>query len=181
MKHFLLGLLITCCVGLSCLLAAPVAMADPLQPGAKAPDFLMPATNNQQVSLQQYKGKYVVMVFYPMDNTPGCTVQLCSLRDTVKAFYAANTAILAVNAGGVASHQRFADRQDFPFPLASDSGSKTANAYGVNRSFGMANARTVFIISPFGKVIFSEEGMPTPETLLEAIKQHQKKNLSAIR
>ncbi len=144
---------------------------DPLSVGAKAPTFRLPATGGQVVSLNDYVGRHhLVIVFYPADNTPGCTVQLCSLRDEIERFKALNTKIIASNPASVQSHEKFAQRQSYPFPILSDGERTMATAYKVN-SFTGFNKRTVYIIDKQGVIRFSQRGMHSNDDLIKVIKQ----------
>ena len=90
------------------------------RPGDIAPDFSGLTTDGSKVRLQDYRGKKLVLYFYPMDNTPGCTAQACSLRDHNAEIEAKNAAILGVSAQGVESHQRFTTKFKLNFPLLAD-------------------------------------------------------------
>jgi peroxiredoxin Q/BCP len=88
--------------------------------GKKVPDFSLPATGDQEISLKQLKGKNVVVYFYPKDSTPGCTTEGQDFRDNIKAFQKLNTEILGVSRDGIKSHENFKAKQSFPFELLSD-------------------------------------------------------------
>jgi thioredoxin-dependent peroxiredoxin len=138
--------------------------------GSQAPDFNdVLATGNKKINLQDYRGQFLIMVFYPKDQTPGCTKQLCALRDDVKVFEGLNTHIVGVNPDGLESHERFVQAQSYPFPILVDAGSKIAMDYGASKPEGGIQ-RTVYIVGPQGQIIFAEQGMPTDETLAEAIR-----------
>ncbi len=171
MKTVLNSLLITGLIALLSML--PGAFAQGLTVGEKAPNFNLIAAvgsdGQQQVQLADYQGKNVVLVFYPMDNTPGCTIQLCSLRDDYEKFEAANTAILAANPASLSSHQGFAKKQNYQFPILVDSDKTMAKAYGVNGAMGF-NKRTVYLIDPKGIIQWVHSGIQDNETLLAKIK-----------
>lgn len=140
--------------------------------GTKAPGFdQVLATGNRRISLQDYAGKYIIMVFYPKDQTPGCTQQLCALRDDVPLFEGLSTAILGVNPDGLESHERFVAAQNYPFPILVDEGARIAEAYGALKPQGGIQ-RTVYIIGPNGTVVFAQQGMPSDEVLADAIRAH---------
>lgn len=130
------------------------------KPGDPAPDFSAPATDGSTISLSDYRGKKLVLYFYPMDDTPGCTAQACSLRDYNKEIAAKGAAILGVSAQDEASHQKFAAKHKLNFPLLADKGQNVAKAYGVAGSglFGVArgllgiNERVTFIIDEQGRI-----------------------------
>lgn len=141
--------------------------------GQAAPDFNnVLATGQQHVSLGDFTGRYVILVFYPKDSTPGCTQQLCALRDDLAQFEALNTAILGVNPGSLESHERFAEKQRYPFPILVDADKAIARAYGALKPEGGIQ-RTVYIVGPQGQVVFAQQGMPTDEVLAGAIQAHQ--------
>lgn len=143
-----------------------------LSVGTKAPDFSnVEATGNAKVSLSDYSGKYLIMVFYPKDQTPGCTQQLCALRDDQAMFKDLNTEIIGVNPDGLESHERFAAAQSYKFPILVDEGKAISKAYGALKPEGGIQ-RTVYIVGPDGTVVFAEQGMPTDETLANVIRQH---------
>jgi len=128
--------------------------------GEPAPNFSSPATDGSTIKLADYLGKKLVLYFYPMDDTPGCTAQACSLRDYNKDIAAKGAAILGVSAQDEASHQKFTSKYQLNFPLLADKGQVVAKAYGVAGSglsgiarglLGM-NERVTFIIDEQGKI-----------------------------
>lgn len=140
--------------------------------GAKAPEFNeVLATGNRRISLSDYAEKYLIMVFYPKDQTPGCTKQLCALRDDIAMFECLNTEILGVNPGSLESHERFVKAQRYPFPILVDTDAVITKAYGAQKPEGGVQ-RTVYIVGPDGSVVFAQQGMPSDEQLAEAIRQH---------
>ena len=135
-------------------------MATHLKVGDPAPDFSAPVTDGSTVSLADFRGRKLVMYFYPMDDTPGCTRQACSLRDTAGEIAARGAAILGVSAQGSESHRRFTEKYALNFPLLADTGLAVAQAYGVAGSglggllrqvVGVAQ-RVTFIIDEAGKI-----------------------------
>jgi peroxiredoxin Q/BCP len=132
--------------------------ADQPQPpaaGSPAPAFSLPNQEGAQVSLDQFKGKWVVLYFYPKDDTPGCTTQACEFRDNIFAFDKLGAVIVGISVDDVASHKQFAQEHSLPFTLLADSTKATATAYGVLRSaLGIMEiaARETFIIDPTGRV-----------------------------
>ena len=148
-----------------------------LKVGSAAPNFTLPSTAGTITLSNLLKakgGQYGILVFYPMDNTPGCTVQLCSLRDAAADLAQQHTFVIGLNPANVASHAQFAKKQKYGFPLATDTDRSVAKAYGVGSMLG-ANSRTVVVVSPQGKVVFAEEGMPSPLELLQAVENHRLK------
>ncbi|MBI4756666.1 MAG: peroxiredoxin [Betaproteobacteria bacterium] len=131
-----------------------------LQPGDPAPDFTGPTTDGRSVSLADFRGRKLVLYFYPMDDTPGCTRQACSLRDHNAEIAAKGAAILGVSAQGQDSHERFTRRYALNFPLLADTDQKIARAYGAAGSglSGLArgllglNERITFVIDEMGRI-----------------------------
>lgn len=127
-----------------------------LEVGKKAPDFEVKDQNGNMVKLSDFKGKKVVLYFYPKDNTPGCTAQACNLRDNYEALEKAGYVILGVSSDSEKSHQKFIEKQNLPFTLLADEDLKVHEAYGtwVEKSmYGrkyMGTARTTFIIDENG-------------------------------
>ena len=99
--------------------------------GDNAPDFSLADQNGAVHTLKQYAGKWVVLYFYPKDDTPGCTKEACSFRDNLGAVTKKGAVILGVSGDSTASHRKFADKYDLPFPLLSDPDKAVINAYGV--------------------------------------------------
>ncbi len=135
-------------------------MATHLKVGDPAPDFSATVTDGSTVALADYRGRKLVMYFYPMDDTPGCTRQACSLRDTAGEIAARGAAILGVSAQGAASHRRFTEKYALNFPLLADTGLVVAQAYGVagsglggllRQAVGVAQ-RVTFIIDEAGVI-----------------------------
>jgi len=136
------------------LLAAPAAIADQPAVGQAAPDFELPDQDGQLHSLEDYRDRWVVLYFYPKDDTPGCTTEACEFRDNIFAYRDLNAQILGISLDDVESHKTFAEKHGLPFPLLADADGNVADAYGVKtRMFGWTVARRqTFIIGPDGKV-----------------------------
>ena len=133
----------------------PVGLAnDGLTVGGPAPEFELPDQDGQLHSLEDYRDQWVVLYFYPKDETPGCTTQACEFRDNIFAFRDLNAQILGVSLDDVDSHKAFAENHGLPFPLLADVEGSAAAAYGVKtRMLGMEIAkRQTFIIAPDGTV-----------------------------
>ena len=130
-----------------------------LKVGDKAPSFSLPDANGKTVSLKDFKGKKLVLYFYPKDDTSGCTKEACSFRDNLGRVRTKGAEIVGVSADSVKSHGKFAEKYDLPFTLLSDETKDMCNAYGVwqEKSFMgkkyMGIVRTTFIID--GKGIIS--------------------------
>jgi peroxiredoxin Q/BCP len=125
--------------------------------GTVAPSFTLQDQGGKTVSLAEQRGKWVVLYFYPKDNTPGCTTQACGFRDDIFAFRRANAVILGVSVDEVMSKKDFAEKYSLPFPVLSDAKTEVSKAYGVlvdypqYKIFNVAR-RDTFIIDPQGKV-----------------------------
>jgi len=130
------------------------------QPGDPAPDFSALATDGSRVSLRDFRGRKLVLYFYPMDDTPGCTAQACSLRDHNKEIAATGAAILGVSAQDMASHKKFTAKYNLNFALLADTDRAVARAYGaigggiggaLRGMLGIAE-RVTFIIDDKGRI-----------------------------
>jgi peroxiredoxin Q/BCP len=128
----------------------------PLKPGDKAPDFNAPNEKGEMLTLAGFKGKKLVLYFYPKDDTPGCTAEACSLRDHYQKFLAKGYAVLGVSPDSEKKHLKFIEKYDLPFSLLSDPEAKVLKAYGVwglkkfmGREY-MGVLRTTFIINEKG-------------------------------
>lgn len=122
--------------------------------GEQAPEFELSDQTGQLHSLEDYREQWVVLYFYPKNETPGCTTEACEFRDNVFAFRDLNAQILGVSIDSVDSHRSFAENHSLPFPLLADVNGSTADSYGVKtRMLGMTVAkRQTFIIAPGGNI-----------------------------
>ncbi|MEX2594148.1 MAG: thioredoxin-dependent thiol peroxidase [Anditalea sp.] len=126
--------------------------------GKKAPDFEAKDQHGNSVKLSDYKGKKVVLYFYPKDNTPGCTAQACNLRDNYEALQEAGYVVIGVSSDSQKSHQKFIGKQQLPFTLIADEDKAVHELYGTwaeKQSFGrtyMGTVRTTFIINEEGTI-----------------------------
>lgn len=129
-----------------------------LQSGSTAPNFKAKDQHGKTISLSDYKGKKVVLFFYPKDNTPGCTAEACSLRDNYDILLTKGYVIIGVSIDDEKSHQKFITKYDLPFTLISDTDHKVVTDYGVwveKSMYGrkyMGTARVTFIINEKGKI-----------------------------
>ncbi len=132
-----------------------------LKPGDPAPDFTGKLTDGTTVSLKDYRGKKLIMYFYPMDDTPGCTAQACSLRDANRDIAKKGAAILGVSTQDSASHQKFTDKYKLNFPLLADTDRAVGKAYGTIGGGGLLSAakaivgmadRVTFVIDENGRI-----------------------------
>lgn len=129
-----------------------------LKEGDSAPDFSAPNENGQTVSLKDFRGKKLVLYFYPKDDTPGCTAEACNLRDNYGSFRAKGYEILGVSADPVKKHVKFREKFNLPFSLLADENHAVALAYGVwgpkkfmGRTYDGIH-RTTFVIDENGKI-----------------------------
>lgn len=126
--------------------------------GNQAPDFTLPNQSGENVSLSDFKGKHVVLYFYPKDMTPGCTTQACDFRDQHESFKDVDAVILGVSPDPITQHQKFIDKHELPFHLLADEAHQVAEEYDVwklKKNFGKEYygiERSTFIIDQEGKL-----------------------------
>lgn len=129
-----------------------------IETGSVAPDFVLPANNSKIVTLSQFRGKNIVLYFYPKDMTPGCTTEACDFRNEHEQFDEMDTVILGVSPDPVDRHVKFVDKYGLPFLLLADTEHTAAEAYGVwqlKKNFGkeyMGIERTTFVIDKDGNI-----------------------------
>ena len=129
-----------------------------LKIGDKAPDFKGVDQNGNNIQLSDYKGKPVILYFYPRDNTPGCTSEACNFRDNYEMWLSKGYVVIGVSGDSVSSHKKFADKFDLPFPLIADEEKEILNTYGTygeKNMYGkivMGIKRTTFIIDEEGTI-----------------------------
>ena len=116
------------------------------QVGDMAPDFRLPSTRGKEVSLKEFRGKDVVLYFYPKDDTPGCTAEACNFRDHESDITKAHAVVLGVSADPLGSHENFRDKYKLNFPLLSDETSDVAKMYGVWKEKNMYGRRSWGIV-----------------------------------
>jgi peroxiredoxin Q/BCP len=146
--------------GLAALLLVASAVLWMLRPGAQrpegsaAPEFELPDQNGQRHRLGDYAGRWLVLYFYPRDDTPGCTKEACRFRDDIGVLGELDAAVVGVSVDDTQSHADFARKYQLPFPLLSDSDGKTAAAYGSLLNLGLVRfaRRHTFIIAPDGRI-----------------------------
>jgi peroxiredoxin Q/BCP len=141
--------------------------SDPLTVGTRAPAFEAKDDSGKTVRLSDLRGKNVVLVFYPGDDTPVCRAQLCEFRDRWQQASRHNTVVYGVNPAGVKSHTAFREKYHLPFPLLVDSGQKIGEAYHAN---GLIVKRTVYLIGPDGVIRYAQRGKPSVQDVLAAAK-----------
>ena len=151
MKHILLSIAAACALAVTPFGTA----AETPRVGSQAPEFELAEQTGQLHSLEDYRDQWVVLYFYPKDETPGCTTEACEFRDNIFAFRDLNAQILGVSVDDVDSHRDFAENHSLPFPLLADVDGTAAEAYGVKtRMFGMTVAkRQTFLIAPDGQIV----------------------------
>src|SRR5690625_2251204 len=147
--------------------------------GKQAPDFVLKNQDSENISLKDFRGKKVVLYFYPKDMTPGCTTQACDFRDHHGEFSTENTVILGVSPDPTERHQQFIEKYNLPFHLLADGDNEVANAYGVwqlKKAFGRefyGIVRSTFIID--------EQGVLQKEFRNIRVKGHVEKALEAVK
>jgi thioredoxin-dependent peroxiredoxin len=141
--------------------------SDPLAVGTLAPDWTMRDQDGQIVKLSELRGRNVVMVFYPRDETPTCRAQLCEFRDAWQRAQERNTLVFGVNPQKAESHSGFRDNNHLPFPLLVDEGGRVCSAYNTR---GLMTKRTVYLVDPDGVIRYARRGKPPVDEVLGAAK-----------
>jgi peroxiredoxin Q/BCP len=150
-----------------------------LKEGSKAPAFKALDQNGNPISLADFKGKKVILYFYPKDDTPTCTIQACNLRDNFALLKKKGYQVVGVSVDDVKSHKKFVEKHDLPFPLVADDDKKIVDKYnlwGEKKFMGrtyMGTTRTTFLIDEEGKIvkiIDKPESKNHTEEILEAWK-----------
>lgn len=118
----------------------------------KAPDFTLQDQDGVEHTLSSYQGKFVLLYFYPKDNTPGCTRQACSIKDSFSKFKKADIQVLGISKDSVASHKKFADKFALPFTILSDEEQDVINVYGADRH-PIGTKRVSYLINPKGVIV----------------------------
>lgn len=130
-----------------------------LTTGTKAPDFSLADQNGTLQTLSAFQGQWVVLYFYPKDDTPGCTTEACAFRDSVHALTQRNVTVIGISTDSVASHKKFAEKYELPFLLLADTEKTVVEAYGVwamKKMYGKEYEgilRTTFLIDPTGTIV----------------------------
>jgi peroxiredoxin Q/BCP len=142
----------------------------PLPVGTVAPPFILPDETGDVFILNQNRSRYVVLVFYPGDDTSVCTAQLCELRDNWERLKSRDAIAVGINHADAASHGSFRKKHSYPFPLLVDYGKRIAKQYNAG---GLSTRRTVYVVGKDGKIIFSQRGKPSVDEILAAIPPKQ--------
>lgn len=152
MKYWML--IIAAAAVLTFILVRASHAGDTPQPGQAAPDFKLPDQQGKYHALADYRGKWLVLYFYPKDDTPGCTKQACAFRDDISKLRELGAEVVGVSVDDTASHAEFAKKYSLPFPLLADQQGATAERYGsLTKLFALKFAkRNTFLIDPQGKV-----------------------------
>ncbi|MDX1442515.1 MAG: peroxiredoxin [Gammaproteobacteria bacterium] len=146
--------------------------------GKLAPDFRLQDQNSEWHSLSDYEGQWVVLYFYPKDDTPGCTTEACNFRDEIYRYRDMGAAVLGVSLDDVESHAEFAEKYELPFPLLADTEKKVSEKYDVLTSLGPITyaSRQTFLINPEGVIVKHYEDVD-PEVhakeVLAELEKHQ--------
>jgi peroxiredoxin Q/BCP len=133
--------------------------AQTLKTGDQVPDFTLPDQDGHPFHLRDYVGKkYLVIYFYPKDESPVCTKEACSFRDNYDAFTKKGAMVIGINGGSVASHHSFQQSHQLPFSLLSDSANRVLKLFGVKGSFGLTGRKT-FVVDRSGKIVYTFSAM----------------------
>jgi thioredoxin-dependent peroxiredoxin len=178
MKASLTILGLTVAAALLMVVALPAAEAPTA--GTKAPDFTLKSQEGKTVSLHDFKGKWVVLYFYPKDFTQGCTIEAHNFQADQDKYTKMNAAIVGVSVDTVDSHQQFCTKENLSFKLLSDEKHEVVNTYGSTQKFGANEvaARNTFLVDPQGtirKVYLKVDPNPHSKEVLEALAELQKK------
>lgn len=140
--------------------------------GKTAPDFRLQDQNKKWHTLKNYQGKWLVLYFYPQDDTPGCTEEARQFRDLYPSYQKHNATVLGVSLNDVDSHKAFADKLGLPFPLLADSKHDLARAFKVLRGFGMLSMakRETFLIDPKGVIVYHYTSVNTQSHAAQVLK-----------
>jgi peroxiredoxin Q/BCP len=143
--------------------------------GSVAPDFTLPSQAGEMVSLEEYFGrKPVVLFFYPKDDSPGCTREVCAFREYFEEFGKLDAEVIGISSDSVESHKRFALEHDLSFTILSDEGGNIRRLYGVPKTFGLFPGRVTYVIDREGVVrhVFASQ---------LSVKKHVQEALTALR
>ena len=158
-------------IGLLLPLFFSVAQAEVPKPGTIAPAFSLPDQDSHTRRLDDFRGRWVVLYFYPKDDTPGCTAEACSFRDDIQQLGGLGAQVVGVSVDDTSSHASFAQKYHLPFPLLSDKDASAAKAYGAFSDWGIMKfaRRYTFLIDPNGKIAKSYLDVDTSRHSTEVI------------
>ena len=147
MKNLLLALIFI-------ISSSPLFAGEALMAGSDAPSFKLQDQNGEWHELEEYRGQWLAIYFYPKDDTPGCTTEACNFRDNIYAFKAIGAEVVGISVDDVESHKKFSDKYKLPFTLLADTENTTATAYCVLRDYKLLKlaSRQSFLIDPAGKI-----------------------------
>ena len=136
------------------LVSMPLIAGEAPAVGADAPSFKLQDQNGEWHALEDYRGQWLAVYFYPKDDTPGCTKEACNFRDNIYAFKAIGAAVVGVSVDDVESHKEFSDKYKLPFTLLADQDREMAGAYGVLKDYKVLSvaSRQSFLVDPDGKI-----------------------------
>ena len=138
--------------------------------GTEAPDFSLASHRGQAVHLADLRGnRRALLVFYPKDDTPGCTAQLCAIRDNFAALGEYDVTPFGINADGIDAHAAFAEGQHYQFDLLVDEHLEVARSYEAATEGSATPQRTVYIVGRDGRIIFAQRGAPSPSEMIAAV------------
>jgi peroxiredoxin Q/BCP len=163
MRKFLLSLFII-------LVSTSLLAGETPEVGSPAPSFKLQDQNGDWHSLEDYRGSWLAVYFYPRDDTPGCTTEACNFRDNIYAFKAIGAEIVGISVDDVDSHKEFSDKYKLPFTILADEDAETARAYGVLRDYKLMKlaSRQSFLVNPQGQIAKHYEDVD-PDTHTQAV------------
>jgi len=155
MRLWLILVLVAVVLGVASVVARNAFAAEPPQAGTMAPEFTLPTQEGNPVSLKEFRGKWVVLYFYPKDMTTGCTIEAHNFQRDQDQYTKRNAVVLGVSVDTPDSHKQFCTKEGLTFKLLADSDHKVTSAYGSLKSYGVTElaARNTFIIDPQGKIV----------------------------
>jgi len=144
--------------------------------GKAAPAFKLQDQNSKWHSLSQYKGKWMVLYFYPKDNSPGCTQEANQFKALYPQFLKSNAVVLGVSLDDVKSHQKFSEKLGLPFPILADNNHQLANQFGIVRNLGITKIakRESFLIDPKGTIVYHYNSVNTQSHAAQVLADIQK-------
>jgi thioredoxin-dependent peroxiredoxin len=139
----------------------------------KAPDFTLTASNGQEIDLTDLLSTFVVLIFYPMNDSPTCNRQLTEFSFSTKDFFDLNARIFGVNTATIEKQREYCTRKRLEFPILSDPGGRVAQKYKAHMRWLPFNRRTVVVIDPSGTVCYFKRGVPSHQDIIQSIKSRQ--------